>query len=228
MTSKNPPSAGDSSALSSRPIYPIPAGQARAELRVVNSRFIATAGPAFSVEEARAFVSRIKAEFSDATHNVPAYIVGHGASVISHCHDDGEPSGTAGRPALAVLAGSGLGDVAVVVTRYFGGTRLGTGGLVRAYSDAVRAVLAVLPRARRIAVVTAMAAIPYNWLERMRLQTAAHGGQVLEEVFAADITVTLRFPVERFADFQESIRQASHATLQVETIERGEMIVPLE
>ena len=128
----------------------IPAEETQAELFVLNSRFIATAGPVFSVEEAKRFVARLRQRYADASHNVPAYIVGHGETVTSHCNDDGEPSGTAGRPALAVLRGSGLGDAAVVITRYFGGTKLGTGGLVRAYSDAVRAVLAILPRAIKV------------------------------------------------------------------------------
>ncbi|HID54218.1 MAG TPA: YigZ family protein, partial [Anaerolineae bacterium] len=78
--------------------YPIPAAQARAEIEVKRSRFIATAVPAFTVEEAKAFIARIKKEFGDATHNVPAFIIGHGAAVTAHCNDDGEPSGTAGRP----------------------------------------------------------------------------------------------------------------------------------
>jgi uncharacterized YigZ family protein len=112
--------------------YLIPAKETRVELIVVNSRFIATVAPVFTVDEAKAFVARIKHEFADASHNVSVYLVGHGASVTAHCTDDGEPAGTAGRPALAVLQGSGLGDVAVVVTRSFGGTKLGTGGLVRA------------------------------------------------------------------------------------------------
>jgi uncharacterized YigZ family protein len=115
------------------PHYPVPLKEIRRELIVVNSRFVATLAPVMSVEEAKAFIARIRGEFSDASHNVPAYLVGGGDSLIEHCSDDGEPSGTAGRPALAVLKGSGLGDVAVVVTRYFGGTKLGTGGLVRAY-----------------------------------------------------------------------------------------------
>ena len=73
-------------------------------------------------------------------------MIGHGASTTAHCSDDGEPSGTAGRPALSVLQGSGIGDVVLVITRYFGGTKLGTGGLVRAYGDSVRNLLKVLPR----------------------------------------------------------------------------------
>ena len=145
----------------------IPATETRVELKVSNSHFIATAAPAFSVEEARAFIGRIRTEFADASHNVPAYVIGHGTSTIAHCHDDGEPSGTAGRPMLAVVQGSGLGDVAVVVTRYFGGTKLGTGGLVRAYGDAVKEVLAALPRAEKVATVTVMVEAPYTLLERL-------------------------------------------------------------
>ena len=145
------------------------------------------------MDEAKAFVARIKHEFADASHNVSVYLVGHGATVIAHCTDDGEPSGTAGRPALAVLQGSGLGDVAVVVTRYFGGTKLGTGGLVRAYGDAVREVLAVLPRAEKVPTYTVLVAAPYPFFERVRLPIEAHRGQILDEDFGAEVTVRPAF-----------------------------------
>ncbi len=208
--------------------YPIPAREVRVEIQVLNSRFIATAGPAFSVDEAKAFVARIRAEFADATHNVPAYLVGHGASVVAHCSDDGEPSGTAGRPALAVLRGSGLGDVAVVVTRYFGGTKLGTGGLVRAYGDAVRAVLEALPRAQKVATYTALIVTPYPLFERVRLAVEEHRGQVLDETFAADVTVTARFPVERFPGFRDALQELSHGTVEAVVVETNEdTILPL-
>ncbi|MFM8320683.1 MAG: YigZ family protein [Chloroflexota bacterium] len=207
--------------------YPIPARPVRAEIEVINSRFIASLAPVFSVDEAKAFIGAIKSEFADATHNVPAFVVGHGASVTSHCSDDGEPSGTAGRPALAVLSGSGLGDAAVVVTRYFGGAKLGTGGLVRAYSDAVRAVLEITPRAEKIPTHTVMAAVPYNWYERLKLLIEAHHGQLSEQDFAADVTVTARFPVERFAAFQQALGEASHGSLQAEIIETAIAIVPI-
>ncbi|HSR32336.1 MAG TPA: YigZ family protein [Anaerolineae bacterium] len=194
--------------------HTIPAQEVRTEITVVNSRFVATAAPVFSVDEAKAFVARIREEFSDASHNVPAYLVGHGASVTAHCHDDGEPSGTAGRPALAVLRGSGLGDVAVVVTRYFGGTKLGTGGLVRAYSDAVRAVLEVLPRAEKVPTHTVVINSPYPFFERIRLAVAAHSGMILDEQFAADVTVTALFPIEHFGDFQAALQEMSNGTLE--------------
>ena len=95
--------------------YPIPAGEAQAEIEILKSRFIATLKPVFSVEEARAFIKTVRSRYSDASHNVPAFLIGYGSSVTAHCNDDGEPSGTAGRPMLAVLKGCGLGDVVVVV-----------------------------------------------------------------------------------------------------------------
>jgi uncharacterized YigZ family protein len=205
--------------------YPIPAREARTEIQVVNSRFISTAAPAFSVDEAKAVIARIRREFADATHNVPAFLIGHGTSVIAHCHDDGEPSGTAGRPALAVLRGSGLGDVVVVVTRYFGGTKLGTGGLVRAYGDAVRAVLDILPRAEKVPTHTVLIATPYSLFERIRLAVGEHGGQILDEGFAADVTVTAQFAVDDFPAFQASLQALSSGSLQAEIVETNQATI---
>lgn len=208
--------------------YPIPAQETRTEIEVDRSRFIATMAPVFTVEDARAFIQRIKAEFSDASHNVPAFLVGFGAAVTAHSHDDGEPSGTAGRPALAVLQGSGLGDVAVVVTRYFGGIKLGTGGLVRAYGDAVKAVLDILPCAEKVPTHTIMLAYPYSYVERIRLLVAAHHGQILEEDFAADVTLTAQFVTDHFPPFQEALREMSHGSLAAEVVATNEAtIMPL-
>jgi uncharacterized YigZ family protein len=208
--------------------YPIPAAKAQIEIQVLNSKFIATAAPVFSVDEARAFIARIRDEFADASHNVPVYLIGHGSSVVAHANDDGEPSGTAGRPALAVLQGSGLGDVAVVVTRYFGGTKLGTGGLVRAYGDAVRAVLEVLPRARKMATHTILVVTPYALYERTRRAVEAHGGLVLDQEFAADVRLTARFPVEALEPFQGTLQELSNGQLEAVVVATDEeTIVPL-
>ena len=208
--------------------YPIPAAETRIEIEVKKSRFIATAVPVFSIDEAKDFIKRIKAEFADASHNVPAYQIGFGASTTAHCNDDGEPSGTAGRPMLAVVQGSGLGDVAVVVTRYFGGTKLGTGGLVRAYSDATKAVLAALPLAEKVPTYTVMLALPYTHLERIRLLIEGHNGRLLDEEFAADITITAQFTVDGFPAFQEDLREMTHGTLEAEIIEIDEeTIMPI-
>lgn len=205
--------------------YAIPLTEIRREHVVVNSRFIATLAPVFSIDEARAFVGRIKKEFADASHNVPAYIIGGGNTVTEYFSDDGEPSGTAGRPALAVLRGSGLGDAAVVITRYFGGTLLGTGGLVKAYTESTQMVVNAVGRGRRVTVQVAMLAIPYNLLERVRLLVARRGGEIIGEDFAADITITLQFPVDSFEGFQNELRELSAGKLKAEVIESKETIV---
>ena len=205
--------------------YSIPLDEIRREHVVVNSKFIATLAPVFSPEEARSFISRIKKEFADATHNVPAYIIGGGNTVTDFCSEDGEPAGTAGKPALAVLRGSGLGDAAVVVTRYFGGTLLGTGGLVKAYTESTQMVVNAVGRGRRVEVHVAMVAIPYNLLERVRLITTRNQGEVLGEDFAADITMTLQLPVDSFDAFQNELRELSAEKIQAEVIESTEKIV---
>jgi len=208
-----------------KPFYDIPLSQIRREHVVVNSRFIATLAPVFNVDEARAFIARVKTEFVDASHNVPAYIIGGGNTVTEFCSDDGEPSGTASRPALAVLRGGGLGDVAVVVTRYFGGTLLGTGGLVKAYTESTQMVVNAVERGRKVAVHVAMVAIPYNLLERVRLMVGRTHGEVLGEEFAEDVTMTLQFPVESMDGFQNELQELSAGKLQAEVIETKETIV---
>jgi len=205
--------------------YSIPLNEVRREHVVVNSRFIATLAPVFTVNEAREFISRIKKEFADASHNVPAYIIGGGNTLIEFCSDDGEPSGTSGKPALAVLRGSGLGEVAVVITRYFGGTLLGTGGLVRAYTESTQLVVNAVERGRRIGVHVALLAIPYNLLERVRLMVTRNRGEVLGEDYAGDITMTLQFPVEFLDNFQRELQELSAGKIQAELIESKETIV---
>ena len=209
--------------------YHIPAAPAETEILVVNSRFIANLSPAFSVEEARAFQKSIRQRFPDATHHVPAFVIGHGNSVITHCSDDGEPSGTAGRPALAVLQGSGLGDAVVVVTRYFGGTLLGTGGLVKAYGDAVREVLKLARRAVKVPTTTIGLQLPYALFEQVQRLAASCGGELLESQFLADVTLMLRFRDERLQAFVEKASNLSAGQIQPVVLEHNpETIFPLD
>jgi len=207
--------------------YSVPLNEIRRNHLILNSRFIATLASAFSPEEARIFIARIKKEFSDSSHNVPAYIIGGGNTVTEFCSDDGEPTGTSGKPALAVLRGSGLGDVVVVITRYFGGTLLGTGGLVKAYTESTQLVVNAVERGRRVAVYVVMLAIPYNLLERVRLLTTRHSGEVVSEDFAGDITMTLQFPVETLDSFQKELQELSAGKLKAEVIESKETIVKI-
>lgn len=205
--------------------YLVPLSEISREQVVVNSRFIATLAPAFSIDEARALIKRIRAEFADASHNVPVYVIGGGNMVTEYFSDDGEPSGTAGKPALTVLRGSGFGDAVLVITRYFGGTLLGTGGLVKAYTEAAQSVVNAVGRGRRVQVHVVMVAIPYNLLERVRLFVSKHHGRVLGEDYAADITMTLQFPVEDFESFRMDLRELSAGKIKAEMIETKEEIV---
>ena len=207
--------------------YLVPLNEIRREHKVLNSLFIATLAPAFSIDEARAFMTRIRKEFADATHNVPVYIIGGGNTVTEYFSDDGEPSGTAGKPALTVLRGSGLGDAVLVVTRYFGGTMLGTGGLVKAYTESAQLVTNTVERGRRVPVHVGMMAIPYNLLERVRLLVSKNQGRVLGEDYAGDITVTLQFPVDHFEAFQKDMREISAGKIQAEVIETKEEVVKM-
>ncbi|MCR4554350.1 MAG: YigZ family protein [Succinivibrionaceae bacterium] len=118
----------------------------RNEITVKKSRFIASAGHTAGVPASDAFIERIRQEFRDARHNCYAFNACKGnETAFTGCSDDGEPKGTAGRPMLNVLIHSGIGEITVVVTRYFGGILLGTGGLVRAYQDSIKELLAGLP-----------------------------------------------------------------------------------
>ena len=209
-------------------LYSIPLNQVRREHVVVNSRFIATLAPVFGIDEARAFLTRIREEFADASHNVAAYILGGGNTVTEYFSDDGEPSGTAGKPVLAVLRGSGLGDVAVVVTRYFGGTLLGTGGLVKAYTESTQLIVHAVERGRRVPVHVAMVAIPYNFLERVRLLISRQHGQILDEEFAGDITMTLQLPVDVLDQFQSELGELSAGRLKAEVVESKEAIFKID
>jgi uncharacterized YigZ family protein len=206
----------------------IPACEAKTEIVIVNSRFISSAAPAFNVKEAKGFISRSKVKYADASHNVPIFLIGHGRAVTAHCSDAGEPSGTAGRPALAVLMGSGLGDIVVVITRYFGGTKLGTGGLVRAYSDAMRSILAELPKAKKVPTHTVMLSVPYPLYQQSKNLISVQKGEILDEGFTADVEITVRFEVERFEIFQSSLSELSRGKIQAEIIETDhETIVPI-
>ena len=207
--------------------YSVPLTEIRRELMVSNSRFISTLAPAFSIDEARAFMARIKHEFADASHNVPVYIIGGGNTVTEYFSDDGEPSGTSGKPALAVMRGSGLGDAVLVITRYFGGTLLGTGGLVKAYTESAQLAVNAVGRGQRVPVHIALIALPYNLLERLRLVVTRQRGEVLGEDFAADITMPVRLPVDSFESFQNDLRELSAGKLRAEVIETKEMIVPV-
>ena len=207
----------------------IPASRFSTEIRISNSRFIATIAPAFSVTDAKAFIREIKQIYSDATHNVPLYQIGSGSSIIAHSSDNGEPSGTAGRPALAVLSGSGLGDTAMVITRYFGGTKLGTGGLVKAYSDSARSVIKAVPKAKKVTVHYCLLSCPYNHYERIVRIIKKAGSTIDREEFTEKVTIHFSIPVIAYNKLVGQIADFTKGQIPVQIItENQTAIIPID
>ena len=154
------------------------------------SRFIATLEPVSSEEEAAAFIAAIKKKYWDARHNCSAYIIGDDGQK-TRCSDDGEPSGTAGRPMLDVLAGEHITNACVVVTRYFGGTLLGTGGLVRAYSTAVKDAITNSEIIKKINGFIIEYECDYNDLGKIQYMAAQNGYHILDTDYADNVRIRM-------------------------------------
>jgi uncharacterized YigZ family protein len=189
--------------------YHVPAETARAETEVSRSRFIATAGNAETVEAARAFIAAIRAEMPDASHHVYAFKVGYGASVQEGMSDDGEPTGTSGPPILELLRGADLGDVVMVVTRYFGGTKLGTGGLVRAYREAARAALTLCTLREKLELKQLELTLPYALYEQVKRLMTGHHATIDREAFGAEIILVCTLPLTEVDALTVALRNLS-------------------
>jgi uncharacterized YigZ family protein len=177
---------------------------------IERSRFICTLGHAATPEAAHAFVRGIQAEFPHATHHCWAFVAGPPASSARiGMSDDGEPHGTAGRPILTVLMHSGVGEVAAVVTRYYGGTKLGTGGLARAYSGAVQEALATLVTRERVETTDLTVIVDYAHFAAVRHTLPAVEAELLGEDFGAEVTLRLRVPVAQLGQLRLAIGNAA-------------------
>lgn len=192
---------------------------AEAELVEKKSRFIATVRPVASEEEAAAFVEEMKKKYYDARHNCSAFVIGSGAQ-ITRSSDDGEPGGTAGRPMLEVLLGSGIRNAAAVVTRYFGGTLLGTGGLVRAYSGVLKEALARCETARQHYGVRMRIRTDYNAVGKIQHILAGRNINIEDSVYAADVEMTVIAPVEEYERLCREIEEATSARAKIMEVER--------
>jgi uncharacterized YigZ family protein len=196
--------------------YTVPAGEHRVEQVIQRSRFVATIARASTIDEAVAFVRRISVEFADATHNCWAYAVGKpGSTDRVGMSDDGEPHGTAGRPMLAMLLRGGVGDIAAVVTRYYGGTKLGTGGLVRAYGGSVQLALDALPLTERVEYAELTAVVGYPHVSALHALLPAFEAEVLGQEYLADATFRLRLPEHRAEDFRAALTDATRGSAKI-------------
>ena len=199
--------------------YSIPASESEVELHAKNSRFIGTARAAATVDEARAFIASVRERFSDASHHCYAFAAGYGATVIHGMSDDGEPWGTAGKPMLAVVQGCGLGDVVVVATRYFGGTKLGTGGLVKAYTETAQAAIAAVDRVDKVELVGVTVTLGYDAYQVCKREIEALGAVVEAEDFNTQVQIELRLDANRYAVLRATLIEMTSGRVQVELLD---------
>ncbi len=194
--------------------YRVPSAPTRAEIEIARSRFIASLARTETADDARTFIHAIREEFSAANHHVYAFRAGFPPAVTEGMSDDGEPTGTSGPPVLAVLRGSGAGDLTIVVTRYFGGTKLGTGGLVRAYTEAAQKVLAAAEFEIKRDYAILGIEVPYPLFELSKRAIEGAGAAIVEQVFEVEVTLTVRIEREQVGTLSDALRELSAGTVE--------------
>ncbi len=183
------------------------------------SRFIGQVFPVKTEEETIQIIEETKKRYWDARHHCYAYILGEYGEV-TRCTDDGEPSGTAGRPILEVLQGEGIHDVLVIVTRYFGGTLLGTGGLVRAYTQAAKAGLAASQVLEKVRGHKLTIHTDYNGIGRLQYIVAQSGIPVIDTQYAENVTMILAVAAEECDPFVKQITEATAGQAGIEGLDQ--------
>lgn len=199
--------------------YTTVTGRGLAEIIIKKSRFIAHVAPVTSEEGAWAFIEEIRTQHAEATHNCFAFKAG----TVQRMSDDGEPSGTAGRPIFDVLDKQGLSDTVIVVTRYFGGTLLGAGGLVRAYSQAAVAGVEAAGIARAIPAVDLRLRLDYALLGKVQYILQQRGALTLQTEYGQEVLVECRVKAEQQSDLESDLADASAGRILVE--KAGEHLV---
>lgn len=182
------------------------------------SRFIATVVPVTSKEEAEEFVASCKKKYWDARHNCSAYIIADQVDIL-HSSDDGEPQGTAGKPMLDVLVSQNLKNVCVVVTRYFGGTLLGTGGLVRAYQAATKAGLENCVFIEKKRGMKAQLTIDYNDVGKLQYLFANNQVETLNSEYGSMVSMTIVIPFDNMQTIREKIVDITSGKTDLESME---------
>lgn len=186
------------------------------ELNVKNSRFLAEAFIVGNAEAARERLREQKERFSDASHVVHAFVVGPEGNVMG-CSDDGEPSGTSGRPVLEVLKGSGVTNVILTVTRWFGGTKLGTGGLVKAYTESAQGVVALMRTHELVAMSRFGMEVQYGLYEQAKKLLAAHGAEIQAEEFGEGVSMSGRLRESEVEPLSVQLRDLSRGRILLRT-----------
>ncbi|MGL1901704.1 MAG: YigZ family protein [Fibrobacterales bacterium] len=186
------------------------------EQEIKKSRFIAHAHPALTKEEALSFISSIKETHKTATHNCWAYVIGHPQGSLLGMSDDGEPQGTAGRPILSYLQNCEIGDIAVVVTRYSSGVKLGTGGLVRAYTGTTQKVIETASPVIKVDLSEFTCSYAYTFDEHIRRIIADFDAQVSNADYSDRVVLTILTPTETLKTLLSSITRETNGSALIQ------------
>lgn len=196
--------------------YDIPAGPFSFSEEIKKSRFITLLAHTDGVEAARAFVQQVKSEHPSARHHCWAWVAGAPSdSQQLGFSDDGEPSGTAGKPMLAQLMGNNIGEITAVVVRYYGGIQLGTGGLVKAYGGGVQQALKALPREQKVPMLTFTLSCDYAQLAEIERMISRFHGQLQQSEFLQCVSLTLALPHGQVAGFTQNLTDFSRGALHL-------------
>ena len=199
-----------------KPSYLIPSGTASSEQIINKSRFIASVAHAVDKREAMSFIKTISESHPGAHHNTYAFIIGspEGSSETGYS-DDGEVSGCAGKPILSILQHKAIGDVAAVVTRYYGGTKLGTGGLVRAYSGTLMLALEKLKLREYVSLTSVSVTIPYQFESPLRHLFEKHGIVFNEPAYTQEVTVLADLPQDKVEIIRSEIMNLTRGQARI-------------
>ncbi|QYM92705.1 IMPACT family protein [Dickeya zeae] len=199
--------------------YPVPAAHVSVDEEIKKSRFITLLAPACGAEAARYVIQQAREQHPSAAHHCWAYVAGSPVdSQQLGFSDDGEPSGTAGKPMLAQLMGSGIGEIVAVVIRYYGGIRLGTGGLVKAYGGGVQQALKQLPVQQKVMYQKYRLQCDYALLPQVESVVLALQGLIVSTEYAGDVTLQLAFPITTVEEAARRLRDISRGALHLQSI----------
>ena len=193
----------------------VPTRSRTAELEIKKSLFLSAAHPVGSEDEAKEIIRRTREEHPKSNHVVWAFVLGDENTQHMGMSDDGEPRGTAGKPALSTLQYSGLTNILVTIVRYFGGTKLGTGGLVKAYTDSTKAVIDDVPRKRLVDETVLSLRFGYHYYEGVKKVLAEHNARIESEDFGTDVSLKLSIETEHAGELKQALGELTSGSVLI-------------
>lgn len=196
----------------------VPAGKSRSELTVKNSKFIGCCFPVLNEKEVKEIIKQLREEHPEARHIAYAFVAGEKNSMTMGMSDDREPKGTAGKPILQILSSSGITNVLCAVIRYFGGTLLGTGGLVRAYSQSAKSAVELLQKKPLLKEISFSFFVSYALYDAVKYILEKSKAEMISEEFAEKIKIESRVFEEKYKELQNALKEISAGEITLSII----------